>query len=685
MPDVQLAALEPSHDAAVTAVERAAGKAAGTILRGAIMRAATVLDQGDFALWLRTLVDLAVGAPEAFAVVGMRGDEFLTELDMRAFRRWVMAGIAIPEENAGARLQHFGMTDSGALQAMALMDDFDSQLEGLERTLSATALALWGVQPTIRPISPTKTRRASFNGPLIRMPSVFPGFRGRDAETVFQAAVSHIGAHYAFARDKLDPAALKPIQIALVSLLEDTRVELLAGAQYPGLLRLWRSLHVAEASGPGLSEPLLARLARALIDPAYNDDNPWVAKGRQMFLAARQQWDDPGALRKIGVLLGNDLGQMRIQFNAKTYVVQPPYRDDNQGLWDFETPPDTEMQDEVVYDAVRIEQKDDQPGERQRNQTDDDGEVGTARVAPPDPDIGVPVARYPEWDYLAARMHPDWTTLVEYRPRPSRPQIIDYVLSGHADIQRRINALVSQARVSRPTRLRRQPEGDRLDFDATIRAVVDKRTGLVPDTRIYEHSALLHRDLSVLLLLDVSESTKDTIKGTATSIFSVERAATALLAEAMAGIGDPFAVHAFCSNGRSDVRFLRVKDFAEPYGRGPKSRLAGLKPGYSTRLGAVLRHAGTEIASQQTYRRLILIVTDGEPSDIDVGDRSHLTEDARKAVQELSHQGIDVLCVGLADGNDTYLDRIFGRNVLRITRIESLPEKLPMLYLRLRG
>ena len=78
-------------------------------------------------------------------------------------------------------------------------------------------------------------------------------------------------------------------------------------------------------------------------------------------------------------------------------------------------------------------------------------------------------------------------------------------------------------------------------------------------------------------------------------------------------------------------------------------------------------------------------MTDGEPSDIDAGDRSYLTEDARKAVQELPHQGIDALCVGLADGNDTYLDRIFGRNPLRITRIESLPEKLPMLYLRLRS
>lgn len=677
-----MTAVDQNEEAAIGAVERSAGKSAGTILRAALPRARAVLAGEDFDLWLQTLIDLSVGAPDAFAVVAMRGEDFLAEIDARAFRRWVMAGIAIPEGKAGARLAHFGLTDSGALQAMALLDADDSRLEALERPLSATALALWKVRPMIRPISPTKARRASFNGPMIRMPTVFPGFRARDADRLYQAAVAHIGAHHAFTRSQLVPAALKPIQIAIISMLEDSRVELLAGAQYPGLLRLWRSLHVAQASGANLSEPLLARLARALIDPTYEDDNPWVVKGRQMFFSARPQWDDPAVLRQIGVLLGNDLGQMRIQFNAKTYVVQPAYRDDNQGLWAFETPPDAEMQDELVYDAVRIEQRDDQQGERQRNETDE-GATGTARIAPPDPDAGIPVARYGEWDYHAARMHPDWTTLVEYRPRPSRPEIIDYVLAGYADIQRRINALVTQARVSRPTRLRRQPEGDRLDLDATIRAVIDKRAGLVPDTRIYEHSALLHRDLSVLLLLDVSESTKDTIGGTATSVFSIERAAVALLAEAMAGMGDPFAVHAFASNSRSDVRFLRIKEFGEPYGRGPKARLAGLKPGFSTRMGAVLRHAGKEIEAQQTHRRLVLIVTDGEPSDVDVTDGKYLTEDARKAVHELSHAGIDVFCVALATGESPYLDRIFGRNVMRISKVESLPERLPMLYFRL--
>ena len=195
---------------------------------------------------------------------------------------------------------------------------------------------------------------------------------------------------------------------------------------------------------------------------------------------------------------------------------------------------------------------------------------------------------------------------------------------------------------------------------------------------------LKNRDLAVLLLLDISESTKDPIKGTTTSVISIERAATGLLAHAMAGLGDPFAIHAFCSNGRSEVRYFRIKDFEGSYGEAAKARLAGLRGGLSTRMGAALRHAGAEIKGQLTHRRLILIVSDGEPSDIDVSDRKYLVEDARKAVQGLAHDGIDVFCVGLDSGGESYLTRIFGRrNVLQIDRVAALPEKLPMLYFRL--
>ena len=65
-------------------------------------------------------------------------------------------------------------------------------------------------------------------------------------------------------------------------------------------------------------------------------------------------------------------------------------------------------------------------------------------------------------------------------------------------------------------------------------------------------------------------------------------------------------------------------------------------------------------------------------------DSKYLVEDARKAVQELGQKGIDVFCVGLDGNGEEYLQRIFGRrNAIQISRVESLPERLPMLYFRL--
>jgi nitric oxide reductase NorD protein len=194
------------------------------------------------------------------------------------------------------------------------------------------------------------------------------------------------------------------------------------------------------------------------------------------------------------------------------------------------------------------------------------------------------------------------------------------------------------------------------------------------------------RDLSVLLLIDASQSTNDLVKGIGRSVLELERDATSLLAHAMDGMGDPFAIHAFCSDTREDVHYYRLKDFDTIWGAMAKRRLSGISGRFSTRMGAALRHAGRDLVSRQSYRKLLLLISDGEPSDVDIADLRYLVEDARRAVLSLQHQGIDLFCVGLDAGGDSYLTRIFGRsNVIQLDRIERLPEKLPLLYFRLAG
>ncbi len=558
------------------------------------------------------------------------------------------------------------------------------RFSALQGRLGGFIGALWAQHPKLQSLAPEgldPPRRVNFGHGVIRVPEAFRGIPPDAQSRLFHAALAHAGAHLRYTTARLLPGGLKPLQIALVSLIEDARVEHLAMREFPGLRRLFLPFHVAEPAHGALVPALLARLARALIDPDYADPDFWVMKGRAMFLAAAEDWHDPAVSRRIGGLLGNDLGQMRIQFDAKAYIVEPAYRDDNLGLWvPAAAPPAADS--ETILEAARAEKSETEPPRGEDGEPDNQPANAT-RPADPGDDTGMPIATYPEWDFLIRQARPNWTTLRAYKPKPGAKADIDGIIGDHAPVARKLSALIRTACASRPRRLRHQAEGDALDLDACINAAISLRAGEMPDPRIYTRVERRIRDLATLVLLDVSQSANDRLPG-GLSILALERAAAALLGEAMESLGDRFAISAFCSNGRHDVRYCAIKEFAAPFDDDSKRNLAGLKAALSTRLGAALRHAGAELARESAYRRLLLVVSDGEPSDIDIGDRRYLAEDARQAVQELARRGIDVFCVGLNAGGGSDFGRIFGRHrVLQIDRIESLPEKLPQIYLRL--
>ena len=159
------------------------------------------------------------------------------------------------------------------------------------------------------------------------------------------------------------------------------------------------------------------------------------------------------------------------------------------------------------------------------------------------------------------------------------------------------------------------------------------------------------------------------------------RAASRVVATAFEGIGDPYAIHGFASDGRHDVQYFRLKDFNQHFDDEAKSRLAGMKGGLSTRMGAALRHAAHHLHKQPERRKLVLLVTDGEPADIDERDPQHLRFDAKKAVEELYSQGVQTYCLTLDPHADDYVKRIFGQNNYTvIDHVDRLPEQLPVLF-----
>ncbi len=517
------------------------------------------------------------------------------------------------------------------------------------------------------------------------MPDLLKGASNRTAPRLYEAAVAHATAHLALGGRRFEPGGLKQLQIALVGLVEDARIEALAMRRFPGLFHLWAPFHTAEPSALKTAPAILARIARALFDPGYADHDGIVGKARALF-AAEPDLGDPGLSRRIGGLLGNDIGQMRIQFNAKLHVIEPEYRDDNLGLWTAAPPPPDAAQDEIdlSIESARIEREEGRDGDRRdRNEPAQESGAGRFRAIPDD-DRGRVVAHYPEWDRAAGLERPDWTTIREVEPRLAATHGLDEALARDPGLRLRVERLVRTARVGRATRLRRQPEGLDLDLDAAIDAATDLRTGTIPDPRIHIRKAVRTRDLAVLVLIDISESTRDRVAAAGASVIDVEQRAVAVLAGAMQALGDVFSLLAFSSNGREEVRVTRVKGFAEPFDDVARSRLAGLAPHLSTRLGAALRHAGAQLRPIAASRRIVMVLTDGAPSDIDVPDPDDLVEDARRAVLRLRADGIDAFGITLDPSGQGAGAAVFGRsNHMPVRRIEDLPERLSELYFRI--
>lgn len=655
-------------------IGREAGSAATQALLDALPPSLHRLSQSsDLARMLGALTQLAERAPESVTLVAARLNRLLDHLDVSGFEIWLTAGLRAHGASTRKRREYFALDDPSL--SSSTIDEFSR----LERRLTMGMAALWNRRPILRP---TKARRSSLVGGVVGLPGHFLGVSGTASDRLYWAALSHAGSHLAFSGPPFPVGKLKPLQIVLVSLIEDARVEQLAMRQMPGLAKLWRPYHVAQASGHSTAADLLARLARALIDPSYRDDHGWIEKGRTLFAAAMADWHDPAISRRIGGLLGNDIGQMRLQFNPQTHVVEPSYRDDNMCLWDFgDQQAELAEEIEIGAESVRLEQRESDDGKP--NERIDEASP-RARPRQAVEVEGLLVARYPEWDHALGHLRPNWVTVreTEFDTMARSPEPMP---AGSDIVAQRMMAIARGAAIGRRIRKKRQSEGEILDLDACVAAVVARRGGLPPDDRLFQREAPGPRDLALLLLLDMSQSTAD--KGRdGRSLLAIEKDAASILGAAFETAGDALAIHAFNSDGREKVRYVQLKGFADVMDAIVRRRLAAVTSEHSTRLGAALRHAGRYLQQQRAFRHVLVVLTDGEPSDIDVQDPTYLAEDARQATQTLRRSGTNVLAFGLGQGSFHALDRIVGRKcAFRVPRIENLPERMIQLYARLKA
>ncbi|GAB1815618.1 VWA domain-containing protein [Mycobacterium sp. MUNTM1] len=261
--------------------------------------------------------------------------------------------------------------------------------------------------------------------------------------------------------------------------------------------------------------------------------------------------------------------------------------------------------------------------------------------------------RYPEWDVARKSYRPAWCTVREVEPqiKASATQAIDDAIGVRRPLSRLGMGL---------HRRHRQAQGDDIDIDAAVEARVEVRAGSVPDEAVYLDSLRRRRDLSVLLLLDVSGSSGE--PGTVgRTVHEQQRAAVASLTVALHDLGDRVALYAYYSQGRRAVNMVPVKRFDDHLNAQVIRRLNSLEPGAYSRLGAAIRHGSATLEARGgTSRRLLVVLSDGLAYDHGY-ERAYGAADARRALTEARRRGTGCVCLTIGAGTDVpSLRRVFG-------------------------
>ncbi|WP_420963205.1 nitric oxide reductase activation protein NorD [Brucella sp. IR073] len=283
---------------------------------------------------------------------------------------------------------------------------------------------------------------------------------------------------------------------------------------------------------------------------------------------------------------------------------------------------------------------------------------------------------YPEWDYTRKAYLP-----AHCRVLASPASEEGETWSPDPAAMRRIARVRRQFEALRPRResLRAQTDGEEIDMDALVRHLSEIRAGGAGSDRVHQMSRPLRHDLAVTLLVDVSLSTDAWVDGH--RVLDVEKEALMTLAHGLAACGDNSSILTFTSRRRSWVRVETVKDFGEPMSARIERRIEALKPGYYTRIGAALRHATAGLAAQANRKRLLIVLTDGKPNDVDHYEGRFGIEDTRRAVAEARRAGIAVFGVTIDAQAQNYFPTLFGHGGYAIVgKITRLPSALPAIY-----
>lgn len=601
------------------------------------------------------------GLPEMYKQIPV----LLSQLSLTGLKNWADYGVRYYDDHPERQVEYFSLQSADS-RAVMQRERHGTLLVDSDRKLSMYMRGLWQEEEMLIPYSSAfdelRKPMPYYDKLGIRLPDVYDDAQGVTGIDRYRAALAHIIAHRRWTK-AIFADNMSPSQRMAVEALEDSRVEYLAMREYPGLRPIFMALHPipAEDACDHTKESgvrhRLTMLSRAILDVHHEYKNVHIIEFARRFHELMQQSES--SMQEISEIAITFIARTRLQTDnlPKTHFkdTEISYRDDNRHMWHF-------MEEDDEGEVTADQNRKLEPGEELK---------------------GLPPRHYHEWDYNSQSYRPDWVSVYEGLHPQGKASDIDKLLEKHAGLAKRLKKMLDLLKPQDKVRIRYQEEGSELDLDVAIRSLIDYKSGAQPDTRINMSHRNDGRNIAVMLLLDLSESLNEKAAGSQQTILELSQEAVTILGWAVEKLGDPFAIAGFHSNTRHDVRYLHIKGYTESWDDDVKSRLAAMEASYSTRMGAAMRHAAHYLEKQQADKKLMLILTDGEPADIDSKDGRILIEDARQAVKELDQQGIYSYCINLDPKADEYVSDIFGKQYTIVDNVAQLPERLPELFISL--
>ena len=223
-----------------------------------------------------------------------------------------------------------------------------------------------------------------------------------------------------------------------------------------------------------------------------------------------------------------------------------------------------------------------------------------------------------------------------------------------------------------------QTQGEEFDIDAITDLFVDINSGHTPSEKIYLSKRKKEKDLSILLLLDISLSSDSYAAGN--RVIDVEKQVSILFGEILQEFNIDFSIDCFYSKTRNHTSYITIKDFDEDWNTA-KFKVGSVQPSGYTRIGAALRHSGAMLDKRDSKTKWVILISDGKPNDYDKYEGKYGVNDVKQALRELNERKINSYALAIEAQAKYYLPQMFGQNHYQIltTPVELL-KSLVQLY-----